>query len=365
MSRLPAAIAALLLLGVSTAGAERYETRITICNDAVAPPQDEDEQTTPPAHISGTLSHPAGIYSYDCTAEKGATIVQGWMESGYSTLNKCRVFVADTNVEDFVITDGTGVAKPVSFYVNLDVTGFSYLTRYEPLDKSRGCVESRVRVWFNVSSSNDLESILRPEEDGYSCFGSSTGIFTGHVESHVDTTVAIGPFSLNTEQVVTFSIRSRIQLAPNVAAGGTSVELTGAWAVSYPTHVPLISLPAGFNANSAEGCIVDNWYTGPGFSAVPEITPTPIRLAQNRPNPFTDATRIAFGLPRTGDVRLEIFDVQGRRVRSLVNGHLAAGLHDLTWDGRNSGRAPVPGGIYFYRLDQGGQTIVRRMIVAR
>jgi len=73
-------------------------------------------------------------------------------------------------------------------------------------------------------------------------------------------------------------------------------------------------------------------------------------LRANHPNPFAGPTHIAFQLAREGSVRLTIYDIQGRRVRRLVEGGLGAGDHDVVWDGRNdAGRAARPG-IYFYSL---------------
>ena len=64
-------------------------------------------------------------------------------------------------------------------------------------------------------------------------------------------------------------------------------------------------------------------------------------LAQNMPNPFGQTTSIRFGLPRTARGEIGVFDVQGRRVRSLVAGELEAGEHAVTWDGRAEGAETI------------------------
>jgi hypothetical protein len=73
-------------------------------------------------------------------------------------------------------------------------------------------------------------------------------------------------------------------------------------------------------------------------------------LRQNVPSPFTGTTRIGFAIERAGKVELEIFDVTGRRVRTLLEGSLAAGEQHALWDARDDRGSRVPAGTYFYRL---------------
>ncbi|MEX1138898.1 MAG: T9SS type A sorting domain-containing protein [Bacteroidota bacterium] len=85
--------------------------------------------------------------------------------------------------------------------------------------------------------------------------------------------------------------------------------------------------------------------------------PIPVfHLAQNYPNPFNPTTEIRFDLPDNGNVRVVVFDVLGRRVKTLLNEFKSAGNYSINFDG-----ADIPSGIYFYRLEYGEQTFVRRM----
>jgi hypothetical protein len=81
------------------------------------------------------------------------------------------------------------------------------------------------------------------------------------------------------------------------------------------------------------------------------MVPTAAALFQSRPNPFRSATRIAFDLPAPGAVRLRVFDVQGRLVRTLVDAEVPAGRHDVPWDGSDAAGLPAGPGTYFYRLE--------------
>jgi hypothetical protein len=88
-------------------------------------------------------------------------------------------------------------------------------------------------------------------------------------------------------------------------------------------------------------------------------------LAQNRPNPFAVVTTIAYALPEAGAVRLEVYDLRGAVVRTLVDEHRAAGTHAISWDGRDDRGLALPSGTYLTRLIAGGRALVRRMTIIR
>ena len=87
-------------------------------------------------------------------------------------------------------------------------------------------------------------------------------------------------------------------------------------------------------------------------------------LRQNHPNPFNPTTMIEFVLPRYGHVALRIFDVRGRRVRTLLDTRLGADTHAVLWDGRNDNGDQVRSGVYFYQLRfTGGFNQTRKMML--
>ncbi len=100
-----------------------------------------------------------------------------------------------------------------------------------------------------------------------------------------------------------------------------------------------------------------------GGMAGAEILPTTFALYANAPNPFNPQTAIRFDLPQAETVRLEVYDVLGRKVRALIQSDLPPGIHRVIWNGRDSRGRQVGSGVYFYRLEAGAYTQTRRMLL--
>jgi len=93
--------------------------------------------------------------------------------------------------------------------------------------------------------------------------------------------------------------------------------------------------------------------------------PTVFSLAQNYPNPFNTTTEIKYGLPVESDVNLTIYNLIGQKVKTLVNEPQTAGYKVARWDGRNEKALEVSSGIYFYRLQAGSYTEIRKMVLLK
>jgi flagellar hook assembly protein FlgD len=81
------------------------------------------------------------------------------------------------------------------------------------------------------------------------------------------------------------------------------------------------------------------------------------------PNPFSTETAVEFALPAAGDVRLRVFDVGGRAVRTLTTGRREAGAHRVTWDARDTAGRRLGSGVYFYRVEAAGEVAVRKVVL--
>lgn len=101
----------------------------------------------------------------------------------------------------------------------------------------------------------------------------------------------------------------------------------------------------------------------PGSTTAVDAQDVPLAftLESASPNPFGSATHIAFALPRSSEVRLDVFDAGGRLVNTLLDGTLPAGKHEASWSGADRDGRRVEAGLYFYRLHAGSFTASRRV----
>ncbi|MCH8305424.1 MAG: T9SS type A sorting domain-containing protein [Candidatus Marinimicrobia bacterium] len=97
------------------------------------------------------------------------------------------------------------------------------------------------------------------------------------------------------------------------------------------------------------------------FSNIPRT----IELSQNHPNPFNPSTNIVYGVPNNSHVTLDVFNILGQRVTTLVNGMREAGTYEVKWDSMNDSGNLVSGGIYFYRLRAGDIHITKKMLLLK
>jgi hypothetical protein len=134
---------------------------------------------------------------------------------------------------------------------------------------------------------------------------------------------------------------------PNDPALAEFVAVAARARAFFPTLVPTVGI-------------------GGGPGGTPEA-PRAFVLLQNFPNPFNPTTTIGFEIARgaASPVDLGIFDVRGRRVRTLVSGRRPPGRYEVQWDGRDARNRPLPSGSYLYRLVSDDLVSTRRMSLAK
>jgi len=97
----------------------------------------------------------------------------------------------------------------------------------------------------------------------------------------------------------------------------------------------------------------------------PDVAPASLRLYTARPNPFNPATRLSFELPARAHVRLEVFDVSGRRVARILDEQLDAGRHEVDWRARDDAGRELPSGLYLARLRSENVALTTRLVLLR
>ena len=208
-----------------------------------------------------------------------------------------------------------------------------------------------------------------PSDDGGSIFTVSNnypGTTTPWLESGVtwNNAPTIGGTPLDQKGAVALNTWVEFTVTPAISGNGiysfgitsgspNSVYYSSSEGTHPPELVVLVSSGAAPPANLAPSTVVDN------------ITPRAFVLRQNRPNPFRARTSIRFELPRPGKVRLTIYDVMGRLIRTVVDGDLPAGEHEVSWDARDNGGNLVSSGVYVARIEAEGFTSTRKLLRMR
>ncbi len=102
-----------------------------------------------------------------------------------------------------------------------------------------------------------------------------------------------------------------------------------------------------------------------GIIAEQEQIPKEYVLYQNYPNPFNPETTIKYGLPKNSEIEIQIFDLLGRKIKTLKIGPQKAGYYLLKWNGTDDAGNPVASGVYLYQLRAGNFVQTRKMILMR
>jgi flagellar hook assembly protein FlgD len=105
--------------------------------------------------------------------------------------------------------------------------------------------------------------------------------------------------------------------------------------------------------------------TGVVMSTDEDVLPGVFKLHQNYPNPFNPETMIQFDVPQITDLTLSVYDLLGRRVKTLVKDNLDMGSYNIKWDGSSDAGEMLPSGMYFYELHSSKFHSVKKLILVK
>jgi hypothetical protein len=94
-------------------------------------------------------------------------------------------------------------------------------------------------------------------------------------------------------------------------------------------------------------------------------TPEMFYLAQNYPNPFNPETTVEFALPKPSHVKLQIYNLLGQPIRTLIDEKIDAGFNSIKWEGRDDGGRQMPSGVYLYQMRAGSFVATRKLVLMR
>ncbi len=164
-----------------------------------------------------------------------------------------------------------------------------------------------------------------------------------------------------------WSVHAQVRLAAGVpgsggaSVGGANVRLVGT------LGQPIV----GMMSNGGQRHQMGFWaearrWVATAVDLVPTgDAPEHVELGAAYPNPFAGSTTIQVGLAETGQVRLAVYDLLGRRVAVLMEGQRPAGRYTVRWDGRDEAGRPVAAGLYLYRLETGQVVLTRPLVLVR
>ncbi len=184
-----------------------------------------------------------------------------------------------------------------------------------------------------------------------------TGLYTYHVAMN-----STHAFTTNNDMRMTvFSIEEPAETRPvgyyDTDTGALQLDADESYAYLAADHGGLLILEYVEITSIEEG----EPHSGP--------LPGSFVLSQNYPNPFNPTTTISFDIPGEQGVRkpvtIIVYDVRGRHVKTLIDGEIEPGTHEVVWDGRNEKGEQVASGIYLYTLKNGRTVYTRKMLMLK
>jgi hypothetical protein len=146
-----------------------------------------------------------------------------------------------------------------------------------------------------------------------------------------------------------------------IGRGGGMSEMIS---IDKTTGVGTVIGPTGFGFMNGAATRLDR-SVGVEHEISSSTLPKQFCLEQNFPNPFNPSTTIRYDLPKPVRVKLEIYNIVGRKVRTLVDEDMAAGRKQVLWDARDDAGLTVGSGVYFYRMAAGDFSKTQKMMVIK
>ncbi|UCE05147.1 MAG: T9SS type A sorting domain-containing protein [bacterium] len=160
-----------------------------------------------------------------------------------------------------------------------------------------------------------------------------------------------------------------LKYSPSLKSAGLRYinESNSSFVIYLPFGIEGIAGPYEYSAKRfLNNCL--SWLSGTTEVHTPDEIlhiPTDFNLEQNYPNPFNPSTTIEFHVPIKTEVSIEIYNILGQKIRTLVQTVKPAGFYQIQWDGSNDIGQLTAGGLYFYRMKAGKYSAVKKMVLLR
>jgi uncharacterized repeat protein (TIGR02543 family) len=296
------------------------------------------------------------------TYTHGDTVfLTGVPDSGFVFVEWTGDLTSVENPDTILVTQNTNVTANfdvITYSLSVTLVGNGQVTKIP--DKSAYSPGEEVILsavadssWVFLGWSGDLTGEASPDTVVMNGDVSITATFSE--ELHTVTVTAIGNGSVTvTPNKTLYAVGERVFLDAVAGVGSEfqqwSGDLTGS------ANPDTLTITGDMNVTATFDIAV-------GIDDFPPVSALTVR--QNYPNPFRAQTTINYGLPATQDVAIDIFDVAGRRVRSVRLSGVTEGWHTFALDSQDIGGRTLKSGVYFYRVKAGGEVVTHKMVIMR
>ncbi len=233
--------------------------------------------------------------------------------------------------------------------LNLNIPSFSFLKDSLLVSKGNGCIvtdvnfimDTLVHTWIS-----DINVYFQKDNAGSLVINHVGGSGDNFIRTKLDDS-AVTPLSSGTPPF-TGTYRPSFPLSP---FNGISTD--GYWKI-------LISDTATGDTGVLKAWCIQLTFTCPTGGIQTVEIPNTYRLYQNYPNPFNPVTKIKYGLPKNGNVKLTVFDELGKEVDVLEEGYQQANTYEAVFDATN-----LPSGVYYYKLETSGFSETKKMVIIK
>ncbi|MGB8656706.1 MAG: M6 family metalloprotease domain-containing protein [Candidatus Zixiibacteriota bacterium] len=241
------------------------------------------------------------------------------------------------------------------------------------------------KLWTSGSPSNEYFLVNNSQQVGYDSYLPYRGLLIWHVDESVPDDGANdnewypghtsgGHYKVALEQADgLWQIEKKLNYGnsgdpfPGTMGGGTRRTFNGSSVPNSHSYAEAETYVAVKSISDSQDTMTCDLFVSPADveGEMTEGAPSDYELKQNYPNPFNPTTQISYSLPRDGQVKLEIFNVIGQKIRTLVDQVQKRGDHAVTWDGDNDQGYPVSNGIYFDQLSAGNVRETNKMVLLK
>lgn len=310
----------------------------------------------------------AGSYTVTLTATN-AYGSDSEVKTGYITANAVTQYCddfADGNISNWIAVSGTwtatgGYMKGNSTTLNaarLSPFGtYSTATINSSIRMNTGQTQRKARLIFAYTNSSNYRFIEFDDVSNVIRWYDRVGAVNTQRKS----------VSASMSSATWYTVKVVVNGGAVTVYSGTTNFGTYTWGTTITG-----SVGCGYNRSNSD---FDNFCVSATISSTGEFAelsgsgaeslPSGFELGQNFPNPFNPTTTISFTLPTASQVSLEIYNLLGQRVRTLVDGPMNAGSHSVMWNATDQNGRSVSSGVYFYRLVAGEQTASKKMMLLK